>query len=119
MQARNGSSKGVIGSKLFLFTLFILLIGLLSATALAQDGELNFEPEDDVIDVVGEMVNIIAGNAKSGLEQFKIAISLPSIVEGHKHKFASMSNVPIIDIPFKTEYGNFNLLVSLKDLLAP
>ncbi len=73
--------------------------------------------DDSVIDVIGELVNIIAGNAKKSLEQFKIAISLPSIVKGSRHQLTSQKNITMVNIPFSCELGNFNLLVSLKDLL--
>ena len=74
--------------------------------------------DDSIIDIVGEIVNIIAGNAKKGLEEFKLAISLPSIVKGPKHHISGVSNVPLIGIPFESEKGEFYLFVSLKDLIS-
>ncbi len=72
---------------------------------------------DDVIDTVGELVNIIAGNAKRDLEEFRIMISLPSVIKGPNHQINWMQGVPVILIPFKSEYGDIYLLVSLKDIL--
>ncbi len=74
--------------------------------------------DSDVVDIVGELVNIIAGNAKKGLEEYKIAISLPSIVEGQRHKLSGISGVPMINIPFTTDYGRIDLIVSLKNLIT-
>ncbi|THB67203.1 MAG: hypothetical protein D6B26_01855 [Spirochaetaceae bacterium] len=34
---------------------------------------------DDAADAIGEVVNIIAGNAKKGLEQYVLTISLPAL----------------------------------------
>jgi chemotaxis protein CheX len=37
--------------------------------------------DDEVVDAIGEIINIIAGNAKRGLEEsFRLVISLPTIV---------------------------------------
>jgi chemotaxis protein CheX len=42
--------------------------------------------EADVVDAIGEIVNIIAGNVKKNLEDmFKIIISLPQVVRGKAH----------------------------------
>lgn len=77
------------------------------------------ELDDDVIDSTGEVVNIIAGNAKKGLEQFRLVISLPSIVKGKDHKIAwpSQSNMPIISIPFETSMGTFHVSVGLENII--
>jgi chemotaxis protein CheX len=40
----------------------------------------------DVVDAIGEVVNIIAGNVKKNLEDmFRIIISLPAVVRGKAH----------------------------------
>jgi len=56
----------------------------------------------DVIDAIGEIINIIAGNIKKEFEEsFRTAISLPSIVEGKGHKIIWPSEkIRIICIPF-------------------
>jgi chemotaxis protein CheX len=42
--------------------------------------------ESDVVDAIGELVNIIAGNVKKNLEDmFHIIISLPTVVRGKAH----------------------------------
>lgn len=76
------------------------------------------EIDDDVIDSTGEVVNIIAGNAKKGLEQFRLVISLPSIIKGENHKIAwPSSSIPIITIPFETTYGIFHVSVGLENII--
>lgn len=73
---------------------------------------------DDVVDSTGEVVNIVAGNAKKGLEEYRLVISLPSIVEGHNHKIAwPSSNMPIITIPFESSFGVFHVSVGLEDII--
>jgi chemotaxis protein CheX len=56
----------------------------------------------DVIDAVGEIINIIAGNIKKEFEEsFRTTISLPSIVQGKGHKVMWPSDkIRIICIPF-------------------
>jgi chemotaxis protein CheX len=58
--------------------------------------------DDEVADAIGEIINIIAGNAKKGLEEaFRLVISLPTIIEGKKHSVKWPNNqVRIICIPF-------------------
>jgi len=49
-------------------------------------GTPHTEIDEEVVDAIGEIVNIIAGNAKKGLEEsFRLVISLPSIVQGKGH----------------------------------
>jgi chemotaxis protein CheX len=58
--------------------------------------------DNEVVDAIGEIVNIIAGNAKKGLEEsFRLVISLPTIVEGKEHSIKwPNSQARIICIPF-------------------
>jgi chemotaxis protein CheX len=60
------------------------------------------ELDEDVKDVIGEIVNIIAGNAKQQLEHdFALTISLPTIICGHLHSVSWVGTRPrIICIPF-------------------
>lgn len=72
---------------------------------------------NEVLDGVGEFVNIIAGNAKKYLEDFTISISLPGVVTGKSYNIHWPDNMAVIIIPFYSEIGNFTLNVSLKDAL--
>ena len=71
---------------------------------------------NDVIDGVGELVNIIAGNAKKDLDEFRIDISLPGIVTGKSYQIHWPEGIPVIAIPFDSEYGHFSVNVSLRDM---
>ncbi len=104
-----GDSKGVV------------VISFESSLAKAITGTLtgNSNPEnEDVIDAVGELVNIIAGNAKKGLEQYHLNISLPSIVSGNNHEISWTSVTPIVGIPFKVPQGGFQLSVGLENIIG-
>jgi len=74
--------------------------------------------DNTVTDAIGEIVNIVAGNSKKDMEEFRIVISLPSIVRGKKHNISWITGVPVIAIPFSSDLGNFYLFVSLKDLIV-
>lgn len=75
------------------------------------------EMDDDVTDSIGEVVNIIAGNAKKGLEEYRLSISLPSVVVGRDHRISWPGGIPIIGIPFRTSAGRVHLSVGLEDLI--
>ena len=66
-------------------------------------GEDHTSMDDEVIDAIGEIINIIAGNAKRGLEEsFRLVISLPTIVHGSNHAIQWPNDqARIICIPFK------------------
>lgn len=68
----------------------------------------------EVADCIGEVANIIAGNAKQHLAQFNLSISLPKVVMGKDHHIASQRGVPTIVVPFESALGDFAMEVSLK-----
>lgn len=69
----------------------------------------------DVLDGVGELINIVAGNAKKDLVDFKIVISLPGVITGNDYRIHWPEQVPVITVPFTTSAGDFTLNVSLRD----
>jgi len=71
---------------------------------------------NEVMDGVGELVNIIAGNAKQDLLEFRIEISLPGVITGNASKIHWPEGIPVVAIPFTTELGPFTVNVSLKDI---
>ena len=71
---------------------------------------------NEVLDGVGELINIIAGNAKQDLLDFRIEISLPGVITGNSYKIRWPEGIPVVAIPFTTELGPFSVNVSLKDI---
>lgn len=69
----------------------------------------------DVLDGVGELINIVAGNAKKDLIEFKIVISLPGVITGNDYRIHWPEQIPVISVPFTTSVGDFTLNVSLRD----
>jgi chemotaxis protein CheX len=81
-------------------------------------GSEHKELDDEVIDAIGEIINIIAGNAKKGLEEsFRLVISLPTIIQGKNHIITWPSGqARIICIPFTIfEKDIFTLSVAIEE----
>jgi chemotaxis protein CheX len=79
-------------------------------------GEAYDTISSDVVDGVGELTNIIAGDAKNRLMQkgYSFDIGLPKIVVGRNYVTAQSQSVPCIVISFASSIGPFGLEVSLK-----
>lgn len=77
-------------------------------------GSEHKEMDDEVVDAIGEIINIIAGNAKRGLEEsFRLVISLPTIVRGAGHEIMWPNDLArIICIPFKI-FGSESFCLSV------
>lgn len=78
------------------------------------------EPDRDVCDAVGEMINMISGQAKAALatSNYKFSISLPQIVMGRDHEVVSQDDVPNIAILHETEGMEFTVQVAIKEVGA-
>ncbi len=77
-------------------------------------GMLGEDIEDilaDTRDAVGEITNMISGQARATLSEMGIPMqgSTPSVVFGTKHTLTFPGQATIVAIPFSTEYGDFEL----------
>ena len=76
-------------------------------------GETMDELNNEIADAVGELTNMISGQARRELEEmgrvFKAAI--PSVVTGKKHSIIHYTEGPKIAIPFNTDSGDFTIEV--------
>ena len=65
----------------------------------------------DTCDAVGEITNMVSGQARAGLAEMGIVLqgSTPSIIMGDNHTLSHVSASPIIAIPFSTQAGDFTL----------
>ncbi|MDD5673527.1 MAG: chemotaxis protein CheX [Chitinivibrionales bacterium] len=68
----------------------------------------------EVVDGIGELANIIAGNAKQDLSQYNLSISLPQVVVGNDHVISGQTGIPAIIIPMTCSLGNFAIEISFK-----
>jgi chemotaxis protein CheX len=80
-----------------------------SAMLMCEASEIN----DEVVDVVGELANMVAGAAKAKLEELSLSISLPSVITGSNHEVRFPSSVQPICIPFDSPWGPLMLSVGL------
>lgn len=80
-------------------------------------GEEMTEINNEIADAVGELTNMISGQARKELEEIgkKFHGAIPTVVTGKNHKLESMTKGPKIAIPFKTEAGNFTIEVCLEN----
>jgi chemotaxis protein CheX len=76
-------------------------------------GETMSELNNEIADAVGELTNMISGQARRELEEigkvFKAAI--PSVITGRNHSIKHYTDGPKIAIPFSTEHGDFTIEV--------
>lgn len=70
-----------------------------------------------VEDAIGEIGNIVVGDARRSLIQdgYSLNISVPTVVVGSGHKISRSSSVPCIGIPFSTPFGDFEVNVGLQE----
>jgi chemotaxis protein CheX len=68
----------------------------------------------EVTDGIGEIANIVAGNAKQHFADFNLSISLPKVIVGKDHRIASLRGIPALIVPFTSSLGDFAIEISLK-----
>ncbi|TVM15179.1 chemotaxis protein CheX [Oceanidesulfovibrio indonesiensis] len=63
----------------------------------------------DAKDAVGEIANMISGQARANLVEMGLnfAGSTPSVVMGDNHTITHITTNPVVSIPFSTDYGEF------------
>lgn len=101
-----GLSGNAVGMVVLSFSKNVALKAA-SAMLMTEATEINA----DVIDAVGELANMVAGAAKSKLEEYQLSISLPSVITGRDHEVRFPSNVRAISIPYETPWGEMTLEV--------
>jgi chemotaxis protein CheX len=73
----------------------------------------------DFSDALGELANMVAGQAKSQFEGYNISISLPSVIIGKEHVVSQSRQRPRLSIPCESALGKFwvevAMLVNRKD----
>lgn len=72
------------------------------------------EKEELVSGMVGEFVNIIAGNALGELSDYELDISVPLTIQGPNHRISWPKIAPVMCVPFRTPMGKFEIDVCFK-----
>ncbi len=70
-----------------------------------------------MVDAIGELANIVAGAAKRELTQYKIQISLPTVIVGEKHAINCPVDAISLMVPCECKAGNFFLILCFKSML--
>lgn len=81
-------------------------------------GEKYDTESDDFADAVGEMINMICGNAKATFQRKNVSISCPSVVVGANHRVSGQSDIPCVLIPCHTDCGELMLEVAIRPTAA-
>lgn len=65
----------------------------------------------DVQDAVGEVANMISGQARAALAENGMVLqgSTPTVILGDGHIISHISSNPVVAIPFATEHGEFTV----------
>jgi chemotaxis protein CheX len=84
------------------------------AAAEAFLGERPTEINADIIDMVGELANMIGGNAKDRLGIPGIDLGLPTIVSGKGHTITFEPGAHVELLPFTSPWGPFTVEVGLR-----
>lgn len=105
----SGMAKGMVALAFPVDTALKMVNSLLGTELKAVD--------DTVSDAIAEMVNIVAGGAKAKLSretQRPIDLSLPTVVRGKSFNVDYPSGSVWLEVPFKSDLGNFTLRVTFK-----
>jgi chemotaxis protein CheX len=80
-------------------------------------GEEMKEINNEISDAVGELTNMISGQARKELSEIGKVFqgAIPTVITGKSHKLESMTKGPKIAIPFKTDFGSFTIEVCLEE----
>lgn len=68
---------------------------------------------EEVRDAVGEITNMISGDARRVLDEMglKLSAAIPTVISGKDHTITHISTGPTIAIPFATDHGPFTVEV--------
>lgn len=99
----SGGTRGSIGIS---FTRKCIL-----AIATNMFGETYEEINSDILDMIGEIVNMISGEARRELAEngFQFKAGIPKTFTGDDHSIQHEVSGPTILIPFETPHGEFSL----------
>lgn len=74
---------------------------------------------EDFPDALGELANMVAGQAKAELEGLELGISLPSVVIGNEHVVLQSKKKPRLCIPCDSTFGRFTVEVAMSVVKKP
>jgi chemotaxis protein CheX len=66
----------------------------------------------EIADGIGELVNMIAGNAKAALDDYSISLSFPEVVSGKGHEIGFHRHQSVLTIDFTSDIGDVRVIVA-------
>lgn len=80
-------------------------------------GEPFNELNEEIRDAVGEISNMISGQARRELEEMGLSLSaaIPTVVMGKNHSLSHFTTYPVIAVPFNTDKGEFTIEISFEE----
>lgn len=80
-------------------------------------GEKMKELNEEIQDAVGEIGNVISGQARQKLEERgrSLKAAIPTVIMGKNHSITRVTKAPVIAIPFSTDSGEFTIEVCFED----
>lgn len=104
-----GDARGSVAITFASSCIFAILANML--------GEKHPEINAEVMDAVGELTNMISGDARKRLEAEGLIItaSLPTVISGENHIIKHVLGGPSIIIPFSTAHGRFLVDVCIEN----
>ncbi len=89
-----------------------------SATAREALARLAGEPVEEwaeLADGTGELVNMIAGNAKASLDPLRLSLSFPEVIRGTGHELGFHRHTSVFELHFISEIGAVTVIVAYTD----
>jgi len=76
-------------------------------------GEEMKELNEEIKDAVGEITNMISGQARQELEDLgrSLQAAIPSVIMGKDHTITHVTSYPVMAVPFSTSNGQFTIEV--------
>ena len=103
-----GDAKGVVVVRMH----HVLLDKLLEKSGIEVTDE---EERREVLNgMVGELVNVIGGNAIGVLSDYNLDISVPMVIQGENHRVSWPRIASVVCVPFRTSAGDFEMALCFK-----
>jgi chemotaxis protein CheX len=114
-QIASGDVSGVIGLTGEVSGTFSVSYSEKSILAIVSNmfGEEVKEINEEIKDAVGEITNMISGQARQELDRLgrSLRAAIPTVIMGKNHTITHVTAYPIIAIPFSTSKGDFTIEV--------
>ena len=105
------SSTKAVGTLAISFTSDVIL-DVASRMLMEQFKVVN----EEIVDLVGEITNMVTGSAKQLLEEkgFDFDMATPIVIQGQQQYVTHLSDGPTIVVPYSTHAGDFYVEMSFK-----